>query len=257
MLSRRRIELWAAVVLAISSTSALAQDEFVYEEFIAPQLDVKEGRTVLFTPKYIDVRELQSVLELLNADIEVKPSLNLIAARSADEEELATLERIITTLDVAPEPKPNVELAAYVLAASEKVAPSNIPPDLSRMAEGLTSRFGFGSLRLLDTIFLRVDDGSGGRIEGSFPLGKSDELTGYQFHFDGATVAKQDGAYHVRLEALTFAVTGDNPAGVQRALIRTNVEVDLGQKMMVGKATPRGTGETLVLLIEAGVQSPG
>ncbi len=251
-------------VLSISvllSTGAMAQTE--YYDYLPAEEEIKEGRTALFTPKYIDVRQLQSVLGLLNADVEINSSLNLIAARSADEDELETIRRIVETLDVAPETEPNVELTAYILLSSPgETAPADIPAELGEVIDRLAARFDFGTLRLLDSIFLRVGGGSGGRIEGSLPAGSGAQTTtaplpgglaSFQFHFDSATVFRQGDAEVVRLDALTFAVIGENPAGVHRALLRTDVEIIAGEKAMVGKATPRGGDDTLFLLVEAEV----
>ncbi len=251
--------LWVLPILGAPATGVLAQDDYEYSdyeysEFVA-EPEEKEGRTVLFTPRYLDVRQLESVLELVNAYIEVKPELNLIAARSADEAELETIREIIERLDVAPETEPNIELTAYILASEsgDRVA-ADMPVGLAEDLDSLAARFGFGALDLLDTIFLRVGAGSGGRVEGSFPLGTSDQLSGYQLYFDVATVFRQDEARGVRITALTFLVTGENPAGVHRALMRTDLEVGDGEKAMVGKATPRGVEETLVLLLEAEIR---
>ncbi len=259
MRHRRLAWLLALPILGAATTGALAQDDwdesvYEYSEY-APEPEIKEGRTVLFTPKHVDVRQLQSVLDLVNAYVEVKPELNLIAARSADEAELETIRQIIETLDVAPEPEPNVELTAYILTSSSgKTAAAGVPAELAEDVDRLAARFGFSDLQLLDTIFLRVGAGSGGRVEGSFPLGSSDQLSGYQFYFDGATVFQQEEVRLVRLAALTFLVTGENPAGVHRALMRTDFEIHDGEKAMVGKATPRGVEETLVLLLEAEIR---
>ncbi len=246
---------WLPLLGAPAGVLAQAEyyGEYEYTDF-APEPEIKEGRTVLYTLKHVDVRQLQTVLTLLNAYVEVKPELNLIAARSADEAELETLRQIIETLDVAPEPEASIELTAYILAsAAADAPPASVPSELAEDVDALAARFGFGDLQLLDTLFLRVGEGSGGRVEGSFPLGASDQLSGYQFYFDGATVSRQDEAQLVRLAALTFLVTGENPVGVHRALMRTDLEVRDGEKAMVGKATPRGIEETLVLLLEAEV----
>ncbi len=248
--------LLAALVIGLTSAGALAQDDGYGEwDYLPAEEQLKEGRTVLFTLKYVDARQLQPVLGLLNADIEVRPALNLIAARSADEEELETIRRIVETLDVASEPKPDVELTVYVLASSEGGdAPPDLPEELGHEIDALATHFGFGAVRLLDSIFLRVGDGSSGRVEGSFPTWGIEQLKGYQFHFDAATVFRQGDAPAVRLEALTFAVTGENPAGVHRAMLRTDVEIHAGEKAMVGKTTPKGMDDTLILVVAAEVK---
>ncbi len=249
-----RTVLICAVLAAggVLSTGAGAQTE--YYDYMPAEEDLKEGRTALFTPKYIDVMQLQSVLGLLNADIEINSSLNLIAARSADEDELETIRRIVETLDIAPETEPSIEITAYILASSsDPVASAGMPAELGAATERLAARFDFAALRLLDSIFLRVGGGSGGRIEGSFPSGGSEELTDFQFHFDAATVSRRGDTEVVRIDALTLAVTGENPAGVHRALLRTDVEIIVGEKVMVGKATPRGDDDTLILLVNTEV----
>ncbi len=252
--------LLAILIFSLSGAGALAQDDYDYEpdyDFMPAAEPLKEGRTVLFTLKYINVQQLRPALELTNADVEIDVGLNLIAARSADEEELETIRRIVETLDVAPEPRPSVELTAYILASSSADAgPAGIPAQLGEKIAALEARFDFDALRLLDSIFLRVGDGSGGRVEGSFPSSGVEQLSDYQFQFDSATVSRQGDTQVVRFDALTFAVTGENPAGVHRALLRTDVEVRAGEQAMVGKATPKGVDETLILLVAAEVKGP-
>lgn len=248
----------AILVVCLSGAAAVAQDDYEYAtayDYLPAEEQPKEGRTVLFTLKYISAQQLRSALELTNADVEINPSLNLIAARSADEEELEIIRRMVETLDVAPEPRPNVELTAYILASAADGAPTGIPAELGEKVSALEARFDFGALKLLDSLFLRVGDGSGGRVEGSFPS-PDDQLSGYQLQFDAATVTREGDTRVVRLDALTFAVTGENPAGVHRALLRTDVEVGAGEQAMVGKATPRGVDETLILLVAAEVEGP-
>ncbi len=238
---------------------ALAQDEdygYGYEYLVAEEKP-KEGRTVLFTPKHISVAQLRPALELVNADVEINPGLNLIAARSPDEDELETIRLIVETLDVAPEPQPSVELTAYILATSTGASsPESLPGELEAEIGALEARFSSGTLRLLDSLFLRVGGGSGGRVEGSFPSWSVEGLSGYQFQFESATVSSQDDVLLVRLDGLNFVVTGENPAGVQRAVLATDVDVYAGSKAVVGKATPRGVDDTLILLVAAEVKAP-
>ncbi len=259
-MNRRLPAVLAILIFSLSGTGALAQDEDDYDygyDYLPAEEPPKEGRTVLYTLKYISALQLKSALELTNADVEINPSLNLIAARSPDEEELETIRRMVETLDVAPEPVPTIELTAYVLASSPaEAAPASVPAELGETVDALEARFDYSGLRLLDSIFLRVGGGSGGRIDGSFPSGAIDQLTGYQFHFDSATVSHRGDAQVVRFGALTFVVTGEHPSGVQRAMLRTDVDVEVGEQAMVGKATPKGVDDTLILLVTAEVKGP-
>ncbi|MEM7354890.1 MAG: hypothetical protein AAF657_29040 [Acidobacteriota bacterium] len=228
------------------ATAATAQFEF------EPALPEKAGRTVLFTTRYLDVLELQSILSLVDAEIVAKPSLNIIAARSEDDSVLDTIEKIIETLDVPPEPEPNIELSAYIFAGTG--GSGQALPGFAGVESRLEALFGHRSFSLLDTIFLQIGDRSSGRVEGSFRFGNTAVPTGYQFHFDNIRIVPSEEGNRVRLDALTFDVTGENSAGVRRAMLRTDVEVADGHKAVVGKATPRGIHETLVVVVQAEVQ---
>ncbi len=247
------------VLILGGPAGAPAQDEdygYGYEYLVAEEKP-KEGRTVLFTLKHISVVQLRPALELVNADVEINPGLNLIAARSPDEDELETIRLIVKTLDIAPEPQPSVELTAYVLATSSGGSiETPLPIELTEDIDALEARFNSDGLRLLDSLFLRVGGGSGGRVEGSFPSWGIEGLSGYQFQFDSATVSHQKDVQRVRLDGLTFVVTGENPAGVQRAVLSTDVDIHAGSKAVVGKATPRGVDDTLILLVSAEVKAP-
>lgn len=242
---------FAAGLAFLFSASAGAQFEF------EPALPEKSGRTVLFTTRYLDVLELQSILSLLDAEIVAKPSLQVIAARSDDDSVLDTIEQIIATLDVPPRPVPNIELSAYILAGSSGLGlPLDPALDFAAIDDRLVALFGHRDFNLLDTIFLQIGDGSSGRVEGSFRFGSADVPTGYQFHFDSAQIIPGEDGHRVRFETLTFDVTGENATGVRRAMLRTDVEVSAGRQAIVGKATPRGIHETLVVVVQAEVQTP-
>lgn len=237
--------LATVVFLVLGSPAARAQLE------VEPVLPDKLGRTVLYTTEYLNVSELQSILYLLDAEVVTKPSLNIVAARSEDETVLQTIEEIIATLDVPPVPVPNIELTAQILTTAGSASSEAVP---ARIGDELQRLFGHRDFSVLDTIFLQIGDGSGGRVEGSFTGEGTAIPTGYQFYFDSVQILPGKEKQRLRLEALTFEVTGENATGLRRAVLRTDVELPDGHRMVVGKATPRGTDETLVVVIQATVQ---
>ncbi len=241
--------VWGTLWSTVWCSAALAQFD------IEPVLPDKRGRTVLYTTEYLDVGELQSILYLLDAEIVTKPSLNIVAARSEDEGVLKTIEEIIATLDVPEMPVPNIELSALILTMSE-AADSSDNVVLEPIAADLLRLFGHRNFTVLDTLFLQIGDGSNGRVEGSFDDGQAAIPIGYQFAIDSVRILPGEGQKRIRLETLTFEVTGENATGVRRALLRTDVEVPDGRRMVVGKATPRGGGlDTLVVVVQATVQN--
>ena len=254
---RSTTALACATILAVALNGpAGAQFDDDFEDEQSPIFD-KAGRTVLFEARYVDVLELLPILNLLDAEVVAKPSLGVIAARSTDEGVLDTIRQMVSQLDVPPAPVPGIELSAYILAAPSGQASPSLPAELAEVGGQLDQLFGQREFGLLDTLFLRIGDGSSGRVEGSFGFGDPELPTGYRFHFDSVSVLPGEGDRSVRLDALTFEVTGENQAGVRRALLRTDVEIGGGRLAVIGKATPQGIRETLVIVVRAEVRSGG
>ncbi len=225
----------AVAIFALLALPALA------EEDAEPDIP----RTVIKATKYIDVKETASVLELLDVEFAFKEDQNLIVLRG----ESYAVETAIKVIDALDEMWPNIDLRVFVLAAS-KEGEADVPSELEDAVGQLRGVFDYSGFQLLDTITLRVLEGRQARVGGGIRLGDDSERTGYHFSFQKILVVPEDDSLKIRLKGLRFDVDGP-VAGSPRASLMTDVQIREGQMAVIGSSTPRGVGDTLILIIEA------
>ncbi len=226
----------AVAILGLAALPAPAQD----------QPEPKQKRTVIKATMHIEVREAVAVLELLDVEFAIKEDQNLIVLRG----ESYAIETAIKVIDALDEPRPSIDLRVFVLAAS-KEGSSDVPGDLESTVKQLQGVLGYTGFRLLDSITLQVMEGRKARADGGIRLGSDEERTSYRFSFQKVTVVPEDDV-RIRFKDLKFEVDGPI-AGTLRASLMTDVEIRKGQKAVIGSSTPRGAGDTLVLILEASV----
>jgi len=215
-------------------------------------------RTVIKQTQHVDVRELEKILGMLGLQIRLKPDINAIVLRGHDSNDIDTALRLIEALDVPPEPGRAVEITVFVVAASKDGTENvGITAGLAAAVDQLRTLFGYRGFELLDTVFLRVLDTHGGRVEGGLVLDAPPPgvvRVGYELTFNRAEIIPRgDDERLVRLDGLTFELNGTDGGEIQRAYLKTDVEIREGQKAVVGKSTPRGVDDTLILILEARV----
>ncbi len=226
----------AVAALGLAALPAPAQE----------QPDPKKYRTVIKATMHIEVREAVAVLELLDVEFAIKEDQNLIVLRGDN----YAVETAIKVIDALDEPRPSIDLRVFVVAASKEES-SDVPGELESAVKQLKGVLGYTGFRLLDTITLQVMEGRKARADGGIRFGDDDERTSYRFSFQKVTVVPEDEV-RVRFNDLRFEVDGP-VAGTLRASLMTDVEIRKGQKAVIGSSTPRGDGDTLVLILEASV----
>ncbi len=226
----------AIAILGLAALPAPAQEE----------PDPKKHRTVIKATMHIEVREAIAVLELLDVDFAIKEDQNLVVLRG----EAYAVDTALKVIDALDEPRPSIDLRVFVLAASKEES-IDVPGELESAVEQLKGVLGYTGFRLLDSITLQVMEGRKARADGGIRLGGDDERTSYRFSFQKITVVPEDDV-RIRFKDLKFEVDGPI-AGTLRASLMTDVEIRQGQKAVIGSSTPRGAGDTLVLILEASV----
>jgi hypothetical protein len=221
----------------------------------AGQLDEVEqpqARVVIKKLAYIDAIELESVLMLLEVDFVVQPTSNTIVLRGQDEY-LTSALRAIEALD---RPSPNIEMTMYVVAAlKEERETQPIPEQLEPVLAQLRGVFGYRGFELLDEVSLNVLAGRSGLVEGGVSLRPNPntiDRTTYTIQFDSARVTPgdtEDASWGIWLDDLNFAINGVN--GHRHGRIRTEVIIREGQTAVIGRSTPEGIIDNLVLIVEA------
>lgn len=225
-----------AGLIGLLAAPALAEDKAEY----------KSLRTVLKATRYIDVSEVQGVLDLLDIRFAVKPDQNIIVVRGGN----GAVENALKVIDALDNPRPSIDLQVFVLSAS-KDDTIQVPKELETTVEHLRGVFGYRGFVLLDTVLLNVLEGRQGRIDGGLLLGDDSERTAYHFGFQKVTVVPEEGQRrNIRIKGLRFDVSGDSPDTL-RASLQTDVQIHEGQKAVIGSSTPQGIGETLILVVQA------
>jgi hypothetical protein len=208
-------------------------------------------RTVVKLTRFLDVRELKSILEMLDVQVRLTPDLNGVVLRGRDGGDLDTALRLVDALD---EPTPSIGVSVYVVAASHQGGTSSgISPELEAAVNQLQTVFGYRGFEVLDTVYLQVREGRQGRVAGGVTLG--DAPSTYQFSFRNARVTPvEDGPVKIRLDGLQFELIGRTDTGSRPlAAFSTDVQIRVGQKAVIGKSTPEGAGEAMILIVEAGL----
>lgn len=219
----------------------------------------KEQVTKIIEVKNVDVQALPSLLLPFGAGIQISPHLRRIVV-SGRPETVSAVEEAVRRIDVpAPAPK-NIEITAYILMASPQPGGS-VPPELEGVAKQLKNLFSYQGFRLLDTMVLRVRDGStGGTTAVGTPpatLPDSPQKTFYEVRFREVRVAPDEKGNVVRIQDLWFnakvpSVSGGNVQFMDSGF-KTGIDVREGQKVVVGKANMDGSNNAMTLVVSAKV----
>lgn len=213
--------------------------------------------------EHADPERLASVLRVFRVSVQSHPDMRLItiAGETADVEAAAEAAR---RLDVPPEPTRSIEVTAHVLGASKREdLPRGVPPPLEEVAGQLREVFGYRGVELVDSVVLRVRDRAEGQVSGVMSEGLGEATIPYQLGFNRVSVVNGSDD-EVRIDGLLFEArinldepVGDPPQGTRSRsdLVRlvTDLEVQGGQKAVVGKAAAGGETQALILVIEAEV----
>jgi len=229
------VTLMLAFVFTMNTPLAIAGDE-----------DPAHPRMAVKPLAYIEAAELRDVLALLNVSYVVKPEMNVIVLSGTNEAVDAAL-RAIQALDV---PAPKLELTLYVVAASKQHDESReIPQSLEPAINQMRGVFSYSGFELLDVASLKVLAGRRGVIEGGVNLGAG-ELGRYRIGFENVRVVpgERPDSWMFHLNNLRFDL--NRMRGGEMVEIQTEVVVREGQKAVIGRSTPQGGDENLILIVD-------
>lgn len=200
---------------------------------------------------HVEAADLANVLELLDIEWVTEPTMNAVVLRGKK----ASLEAALHAIDALDQPAPMLELTMLIVSASKDYKElRGIPADLEPVTAQLGGVFGFTGFELLDGMTLNVLAGRSGLVRGGVRLGGADHTpAAYEVRFDSARIAPaSDGAdgWLIYLDALRFSLTQE---GTQLVEIGTEVAIIEGQKAVVGRSTPTGLGDSMVLIVDARV----
>lgn len=175
------------------------------------------------------------------------------------------IEAVIKQLDVPAQPKPNVELTVYMIAASTQASSAGpLPDELAPVTTQLKAVFPYKGFHVIDSFILRVRSGERGQTSGFTTLKSSTNVpapgdkVSYGFQFDRLTVENQGERPLIRIGNLKLDLrvpVFTSPKGDIQYMtpgIHTDVDIHEGQKVVVGKTSGlEGPDGALFLAISA------
>jgi len=242
----RRIALWALLLVV----PALAQNA-------TPNV------TKLVILKNID----QNAVRMLSSwGVTMVPGSGNSFAMSGPQDKVAAVEAAIKQLDV---PAKSVELTVYFVVGGDQpaLAGSAVPQDLRDVIAQLKSTFAFKDYKMLDTLTLRTRAGSSADTSGILNAAVPPKMS--QFSIRSASVS-EDGAT-VRIDRMhaglripytrAAAANEKTPSGTGTGKtfdyinsgIDQDVDVKVGQKVVVGRSSLEGPQQALFLILTASV----
>lgn len=228
---------------------------------VADLLDDSEDlRTVVKSLDHLDARDVPELLSMLAVRVVVDSDHQAVVLRGRDE--LDTALQLLDALDKPPLVAPNVELFVHILAA-QREGPSGdatLPEALRPVANQLRQTLGYQGIRLAESTFLRLRDGSDGALDGILATAEGEQQR-YQLQFARARLlgfgrARAAGLlddeaappeHQLRLDDLRFFLADG------KTQLATDVDLREGQKAVIGKAAADGATETLILVLDVRV----
>jgi hypothetical protein len=220
-----------------------------------PKADVEVSR--VFQLKYADANRVRSMLLGAN-EVVADQQMKTIAVR-APKSKMDEIEQIIKRFDVPPPPVPNVEVTIYLMSALAQPAATALPPELDGVVKQLKSTFSYKGYELIDTQIIRVRAGKGGEASGMVGRVAAGPKTINQVKFDEATISTDEKGSAIHLRGLKvglripIAATGQKQYQYLDTGISTDVDVHVGQKVVVGKTNMDGADRASIVVLMAKV----
>jgi hypothetical protein len=255
-----------AVLTLVSGTELYAQNP-------QPALQNSPERVVrVIEVKYVNPYELSVLLEPFSRSsglVKANSQLNTITL-SGSSEVVSAMEEIVRRFDVAP-PKPkNIEITAYLLAASDSASPVQaMPTQLEPVLRQLRSTFAYKSYQLLETIIARsgIDFPSQSKTRfsssGSIPNPVApDKRIPYSFEYIHPSLSHDEKGDSIHLESLRLylefekkqVMTNEgSKIFIDSKGFSTNLDLRAGQMVVVGKTNFDVGNDALIAVISAKV----
>ena len=238
---------------------------FVLCTLVAVTLSAQESKRIqrLVEVKYANVKELSNVIQGTDSvTVRFNEHFKTISLFGTAEA-VGVAEELIKRFDVARPTasltKRNVELTCYILIAAPKgTAGEAVPSDLDPVVKQLKSTFGYNDFRLLDSVFLRAQEGVQASSLGSTSPPNPDKPASqgrYELNVRrGPRISPDERGTRVRLDGFSFALTLPVDTGsVTNVRFDTDVEIREGQKVVVGKAKGDTSAGAYILVLSARV----
>jgi hypothetical protein len=253
----RRIKLIPWAIVAIVLTLAVPAWG---QQMEPPQKPADSGRVgKVIRIKYADPYRIRNLL-IQFATITMDDQMKVLTVVGTPSQ-VEAVEEAVAKLDVPPPPAKNVELTAYYLMATpQPTQASDIPPDLDEVATQLKKVLNFRGFHLLNTTLIRIRDGEGAQIHGAAghpPSGADFGLSIRRMDVGGEekepTVHLRELNFSISESPATSEVNRQTTGNLSRAELRTDIDIPVGQKVVVGKTSFEMSDNAVVLVLTAKV----
>ena len=255
---RKIISLMYIACFLVFSIAALGQEKE------ATPKPTTEGRTFkIIQLKYADPNRMQGLLGQLGGRITVDDTMKVLTVTGSSST-VEAIEEAVQKLDVPPPLAKDVELTAYFLLAKRQPSEAaDLPPALNDVLAELKNVLNYQGFTLLNTALIRTQDNEGGSVKGV--AGDGNLSADFSLSFQRLNITTEEKGPAVHIRNLEFVMVGreaksdanrsedtkDSPARTDLAQIHTNIDVPVGQKVVVGKTAFASPSNALVLVLTA------
>jgi len=217
-----------------------------------PMMSDPNWPTRVFTLRYVDIGNLQTLLSTFGVPMYSDRTLKAISVR-APQATLTAIEELIKRFDVPASAPKTIDLTAYLVLGSQGDTDS-IPPAIKPVIDQLKSVMSFKSYRVVDTLLGRGSEGDVMSSSGMIAKLSESDPPGQPIYvnFQLRPRVQGDGTDQViRLENLRLNVKVWVNGSYNDLTISTALDVKKGQQMVVGKAAFQD--RALILILSARV----
>ena len=252
---KTNVILWAIVATFLTlSVPAWGQ------QLETTQKPPDKGPVKVIQLKYADPGRIRQLLSSFGGTIQADEQMKVLAVTGTPAQ-VEAVEEAIKKLDVPPPPARNVELTAYYLMATPQPSQgTDLPPDLNDVATQLKKVLTFRGFHLLNTTLVRIRDGEGAQIHGAagHPPGGADfGLSIRRMDIGGGeekpTIHLRELSFSISESPTTIEPKGTATKNLSHAELRTDIDIPVGQKVVVGKTSFELSDNAIVLVLTARV----
>lgn len=233
-----------------------------------------QAETRLIKVEHADAAQVAKLLKVFQiSGCQVVPDEQMqVLAVSGPADAVAQIEKAVELLDkpAAPEqPKKNLELLVYILEGhAEPIPNATVPDALKDVAAELSRTFPYPNFLLLDTLLLRCRDGEG--AETRTPIASEGQTGDEKLSVATIAVTSEGAPATLRLTEFRYFLTVGIPSPPQTPLadgkpqpvrrmeykdygFTANLDVQEGQKVVVGKANMGNANTSMFVVVTARV----
>jgi hypothetical protein len=252
---KNKVIPWAIVAILMTLTvPAWGQEKDATQK---PANTGRVGKVIRI--KYADPQRIRNLL-MQFAPITIDDQMKVLTVVGTPAE-VEAVEEAVAKLDVPPPPVRNVELTAYYLMATPQATQaSDLPPDLDEVATQLKKVLNFRGFHLLNTTLVRIRDGEEAQVHGA--AGHPPTGADFGLSIRRMDVGGEEKEPTIHLRGLSFSIsespTTIEPKGaatknLSHAELRTDIDIPVGQKVVVGKTSFEMSDNAVVLVLTAKV----